>query len=63
MNAYQKALGDAEQRGHRLEPDPPHELSSVSRRTCSVCGRAVLGNVTWAYGSALEVDCQKGGSS
>lgn len=59
MTRWQKAIREAEARGHQLENDPPHALSSMARRTCSVCGRAVLGNARTAYGSALETDCTR----
>ena len=42
---------------HTLADDQPHALSSVSRWTCTSCGRAVLANGPVVYGSASSEEC------
>lgn len=54
---FDAALAQARAAGHEMEHDPPHALASVDRYTCKHCGKAVLGNFTVAYGSALEGEC------
>ncbi len=57
-SALETACKLATVRGHDLEYDPPHSLSSVDRYTCRKCGRAVLGGYSNAYGSATSAeDC------
>lgn len=54
------AIETAEQRGHQLVNDPPHELSRMGRMACSVCGDAVLfRGDDRGYGSATERDCRR----
>ena len=62
MNKLRAAVDKAAQDGHVMVSDPPAAISSVSRYTCSRCGRAVLGNYTVAYGSAIEGECTAYGS-
>lgn len=47
----------ANERGHTVEPDPPHDLSRAQRWTCTRCGDAVLKYAANIYGSAVERDC------
>jgi hypothetical protein len=42
---------------HTLDFDPPHDLTAVSRWTCTSCGRAVLVNGPVVYGSASTEEC------
>lgn len=42
---------------HTFADDPPHALSSVSRWTCTQCGRAILTNGPVIYGSATQAAC------
>lgn len=42
---------------HALVTDPPQDLSSVSRWTCTDCGCAVLANGPVVYGSASTQAC------
>jgi hypothetical protein len=53
-------IKQAEAHGHKLVNDPPaNTLSSMNRKTCSICGACVLWNSSTAYGSALEADCTR----
>lgn len=56
---WDEAVRRAKAHGHRLKDDPPaNGLSRLGRATCEVCGRAVLGTYSSAYGSAAEVACE-----
>lgn len=44
--------------GHDMISDPPaNTLSNMDRYSCKKCWRAVLGNGSTVYGSAIEIDC------
>lgn len=56
---WEEGIRQAAGRGHVLEVDSPHGLSSVRRLTCTKreCGRAILNYRGNIYGSALSEDC------
>lgn len=57
MNVNEATLA-ANRLGHALErEDPSNDLSSVTRWTCTKCGRSVLKCGANYYGSATETLC------
>lgn len=56
-NKFAKAVAAAKDRGHQLVDDSPGLPATITRHTCRICGRAVLGTWGNAYGSATEEPC------
>jgi len=56
--SFEQGIAKARELGHDLQDDPPAISRSTSRHTCTKCGRAVLSNSNFAYGSAMTDVCK-----